>query len=132
MPIIIDKIEVRLYFHIYDIVDFDLPLGLPLEKLLASYGSLDEKLRETGSATSTPHLEILLAKPFPEQNPLKGTMHTSPFISSEPVLLGVLESSEEYNSEDSLHFCEEERSSSPLIKFEPLPDGPEFVVLNLD
>ena len=44
MPIIIDKIEVRLDFHIYDIIDFDLLLGLPLKKLLASHGSLDEKL----------------------------------------------------------------------------------------
>ena len=57
VPIIIDKIEVRLDFHVYDIIDFDLLLGLPLEKLLASHGSLDEKLRETGSATATRHLE---------------------------------------------------------------------------
>ena len=70
--------------------------------------------------------------PLPEQNPLKETMHTSPFMSSEPVLLGVLESSEEYDPEDSLHFCGDERSSSPLIEFEPLPDGLESVVLNLD
>jgi hypothetical protein len=59
-------------------------------------------------------------------------MHTSPFVSSEPVLLGVLESSEEYNSEDSLHFCEDEHSSSPLIEFEPLLDGLESVVHDLD
>ena len=70
------------------------------------------------------------AKPLPEQNPLKEMMHTSPFISSEPVLLGVLESSEEYDSEDSLHFCRDERSSSPLIEFEPLPAGLEYVVLD--
>ena len=120
-------------FYIYDILDFDLLLGLPLEKkLLASHGSLDEKLRETGSATATPHLENLLAKPLPEGNPLEEMMHTSPFISSEPVLLGVLESSEVYDSEDSLHFCVEEHSSSPLIEFEPLPDGLESVVLDLD
>ena len=36
VPITIDKIEVHLYFYIYDILDFDLLLGLPLEKLLAS------------------------------------------------------------------------------------------------
>ena len=57
MPITIDKLEVHLDFYIYDILDFDLLLGLPLEKLLASHGSLDEKLRETGSATATRHLE---------------------------------------------------------------------------
>ena len=91
--ITIDKIEVHLDFYIYFILDFDLLLGLPLEKLLASHGSLDEKLRETDSATATPHLENLLAKPLPEQNPFKEMMRTSPFISSEPILLGVLESS---------------------------------------
>src|SRR6185312_926056 len=132
VPITIDKIEVHLDFYIYDILNFDLLLGLPLENLLASHGSLDEKVRKTGSATATPHLDNLLAKPLLEQNPLKEMMHTSPFISSEPVLLGVLESSEEYDSEDSLDFCEDERSSSPLIEFEPLPAGLEYVVLDLN
>src|SRR6185312_8147188 len=94
----------HLDFYIYDIFDFDLLLGLPLEKLLASHGRLDEKLREAGSATATPHLENLLSKPLPERNPLEEMMHTSLFISSEPVLFGVLESSKEYDSEDSLHF----------------------------
>ena len=84
MPITIDKLEVHLDFYIYDILDFDLLLGLPLEK--TSHGSLDEKLSETGSATATPHLENLLAKPLPERNPPEEMMHTSPFISSEPVL----------------------------------------------
>jgi hypothetical protein len=132
VPITIDEIEMHLDFYIYDILDFDLILGLPLEKLLASHGSLDEKLRETGSATATPHLENLLAKPLPEQNPLKETMHTSPFTSSKPVLLEVLESSEEYDLEDSLHSHEDERSSSSLTEFKPLPVGLESVVLNLD
>ena len=31
VPIIIDKIEVRLDFHVYDTIDFDLLLGYPLE-----------------------------------------------------------------------------------------------------
>ena len=133
MPITIDKIEVRLDFHIYDILDFDLFLGLPLEKLLASHGSLDEKLRKVASATATPCLENLLAKPLPEHNPLEEIMHTSPFISSEPVLLKSAKSatSEEYDSEDTLHLCEDERSSSPSIEFEPLPAGPEYVIPDL-
>ena len=65
--------------------------------------------------------------PLPEQNPLKKIMHTSPFISSEPVLLGVLESSEEFDSKDSLHFCEDERLSSPSTEFEPLPVSLDYV-----
>ena len=51
MPLIIDKIEVNLDFHIFDILDFDLLLGSPFEKLLTSQGSLDKKLRKTASAT---------------------------------------------------------------------------------
>ena len=54
VPITIDKIEVHLDFYIYDILAFDLPLGYPQEKLLASHGSLDEMLRENASATAAP------------------------------------------------------------------------------
>ena len=85
VPIIIDKIEVRLDFYIYDILDFDLLLGYPLEKLLASHGSLDEKLREAGSATTTSCSENPLGKPLPMQNPLETIIihlhsyHPSPF-----------------------------------------------------
>ena len=76
---------------------FDLLIGHPLEISLTSLqGSLAELLRETAFATATPCLEKFLAKPLPEQNPLEETMHTSPFVSSEPVLLEV-ESSEEYD-----------------------------------
>ena len=66
-------------------LDFDLLLGLPLEKLLASHGSLDEKLREAGSATTTSCSENPLGKPLPMQNPLETIIihlhsyHPSPF-----------------------------------------------------
>ena len=46
--------------------------------------------------------------------------------------MGILESSKEFDSEDSLRFCEDERSSSPLTEFEPLPVGLEYVVLDYD
>ena len=48
------KIEVHLNFYIYDILDFDIFLGYPMDKFLRSHqGSLDENLRETDSATTT-------------------------------------------------------------------------------
>ena len=61
-------------------------------------------------------------------------MHASPFVSSKPVLFEVAKSatSEEYDSEGSFHFCEDERSSSPSTEFEPLPAGLGFVVLDHD
>ena len=89
-------------------------------------------LRENASATATSCLENPMAKHFPKINTLEEMMHTSPFISSEPVLLEVVKYSEEYDSEDSFHYCEDERSSSPLNEFETLPAGPEYVVLDHD
>jgi hypothetical protein len=60
VPLTIDKIKINLEFHIFDILNFDLLLGYPLQKLHdASQGSLDEKLRETASTTFTSCLENL-------------------------------------------------------------------------
>jgi hypothetical protein len=40
--------------------------------------------------------------------------------------------SKKYDSVEILHRCEDERSSSPWIKFEPLLASPEYVVLDHD
>ena len=90
MPLIIDKIEVNVDFHIFDILDFDLLLGFPHETLLASQGNLDVMLRKTASATATSCLENSRVKHFPEPNPLKEMMHESMFIPSESILSEVL------------------------------------------
>ena len=66
VPLIVDKIEVNLDFHIFDILDFDLHLGSPFEKLLISQGSLDKKLRKNAS-TIVSCLEILWRSLFPSQ-----------------------------------------------------------------
>ena len=121
MPLIIDKIEVNLDFHIFDILNFDLLLGSLFEKLLVHQGSLDEMLRKAASATTTSCLENPMAKHLPKE-----MVYESPFISSEPVLFEMvgIAISKEYDSNETLNFCEDERSSSPLSMFEPLPSGP--------
>ena len=46
VPVIIDKIEVFIYFYIFTILEFDLLIDYPLENLVKekpSHGSLDEK-----------------------------------------------------------------------------------------
>jgi hypothetical protein len=84
VPLTIERIKVNLDFYIFDILDSDLQLGYPLEKLLeASQGSLDEKLRETASATATSCLENPLVKTLPKQNPLEKMVHASLFVSSD-------------------------------------------------
>jgi hypothetical protein len=59
-------------------------------------------------------------------------MHVSPFALSEPVLTELVEfsTSQEYDSEDPLHLCEDEWSSSPLIEFKTLPTGLYHVVFD--
>jgi hypothetical protein len=76
-----------------------------------------------------------MAKPLSKQNPLEKMMHVSPFVSSEPVLFEVAKSviSKEYNLQGILHISEDKpSSSSSSIEFEPLPAGPEYVVLDHD
>ena len=133
VPLIVDKIEVNLDLHIFDILDFNLLLGSLFEKLLTSQGSLDKKLRKTASATVS-CLENSMVKHFPEPNPLKEMMHESPFIPSKSILSEVTKfaTSEEHDSEVTFHFCEDERSLCLLSEFEPLPSGPEKVVLYHD
>jgi hypothetical protein len=73
-----------------------------------------------------------MVTPLPKQNTLKEMMHVSTFTPSEPVLPELVEfsTSQQYDSEDPLHLCEDERSSSPLIEFEPFPTGSYHVVSN--
>jgi len=76
VPIDIDKIEVNLDFHIFDVLDFDLLISCPPDNLHHTpLGSLFEKLGKMTSAT--PCLENPLAKPFPKQNSLEMIVQTS-------------------------------------------------------
>ena len=61
VPITIDKIEVKLDFHIFDVLDFDLLIGCPPDNLRPTpLGSLFEKLGEMTFART------LLRKSFGE------------------------------------------------------------------
>ena len=76
VPIAIDKIEVNLDFHIFDVLDLDLLIGFPLDNLHhTALGSLHEQLGKMTFAT--PCLENPLAKPFAKQNQLEMMVQTS-------------------------------------------------------
>ncbi|CAO2163487.1 unnamed protein product [Urochloa humidicola] len=106
----IDKIKVNLDFHIFDIHNLDLLLGSPVEELLDnSHGSLDGRLREAASATTTSCLANPMAKPLPKLNPFESIMHGSPFTSSELILFEIAVSAlKEYELGETLHLCEDE------------------------
>jgi hypothetical protein len=84
VSVIIDKTVVHLDFHIYVILEFNLLIGQPCEKLFKEksfHEGLDEKLRTTTSATPIPCLEILMAKHNPNHNPIEEPKFISPFVS---------------------------------------------------
>nr|TKW33016.1 hypothetical protein SEVIR_2G204900v2 [Setaria viridis] len=115
VPIKIDKIRVHLDFHIYPILNFDLLIGYPLDKLhldKSSQGSLDKIFRN--STFTTACLENPIAKPLSKKNPLEKAY---------------LSTRKEDGSEE-LHLCEAEQPSSPSIEPKACLSGPRDVVLD--
>ena len=85
MPITIDETEVHLDFHIFAILEFELLIDYPFEKLFQEksyHGSLDEKLGITASDTSIPHPEIPMAEHYPNNDPFEEVKFLFPLVSS--------------------------------------------------
>jgi hypothetical protein len=81
VPIEIHETVVHLDFHIFAILEFDLLIGYPFEKLLhekPSHGSLNEKLGKTASVA---HPVIPIAEHHPNNDPFEEVKCISPFIS---------------------------------------------------
>ena len=84
VPIIIDEIEVFIDFHIYAILEFELLIGHPLDKLFQekpSHGGLNEKLGTTASTIPIPCPKSPKVKPQPNHNPFEEVKFISPFVS---------------------------------------------------
>jgi hypothetical protein len=77
----INKSEVFIDFHIFAILEFDLLIGYPLDKLFQEknpHGSLSEKFGKVASAT---HLKIPMAEHIPNQDLFEEVKFISLFIS---------------------------------------------------
>jgi hypothetical protein len=84
VPVKIDKIEVRLDFHIYPIIDFDHLIGSPLENLLQEKSSQGSLSIESGQTAFTPPItypEIPMVEHHDDHNLLEEMMLASPLIS---------------------------------------------------
>jgi hypothetical protein len=116
VPIIINETKVYLDFHIYAILEFDLLIGYPVEKLFQvkpSDGSLDEKLGITTSATLIPCPISPMAKHIPNHDPFEEAKFISPFISPRPP-------------------SETEHPLSTSLDLEPCPSGYPDIILKKD
>jgi hypothetical protein len=113
VPIEINETEVHLDFYIFAILDFELLIGYPFEKLFqekSSHRSLNEEFGKTASAT---HSENPKVKHYPNHNSSMEVKFISLFIS--PRLSG-----------------ETEHPSPTSLKRKPCPSGHKTVVLDND
>jgi hypothetical protein len=84
MPMKINETEVRLDFHIYAILNFDLLIGCPSEvcfQVKPSYGSRNEELGEIVIATPIPYPKSPMVMQHPKHDPFEKVKFISPFIS---------------------------------------------------
>ena len=112
--ITIDKIEVHLDFHIFAILDFDLLIAYPFEKLFLekpSHGSLNEKLGKTTFTTPISRPESPMAKHHLNHDRFEEVKSVSQFVS--PKLS-----------------CEIERLLSPSLELKQCPSGNQNIILD--
>jgi hypothetical protein len=79
VPIIIDKTEVHLDFHVFAILEFDLLIGDPFENIVQKEPrSLNEEFGKTASAT---HSDTPMAKQHPNHDLFEDVKFISLFVS---------------------------------------------------
>jgi hypothetical protein len=114
VPIVLNDTEVYLDFHIYAILEFDLLIGHPIEKLFKekpSHGGVNENLGIAASATSIPCPEIPMAEHLANHNPFEEAKFISLFVSS-------------------MLPCETEHLLPTSLKPKPCPSGHPNVILD--
>jgi hypothetical protein len=104
LPILVNRTKVQLNFYIFDVMEFDLLIGQPIERLIheGQIGKLNIKLRRNFEL-SVPITHSLNAKiePIPEQDPM------------EEVKIASLDDLIEPNFEDDAQFFIEEKDKGP-------------------
>lgn len=81
--------EVILDLHVFDVLDFDLLIGVPIERLLdktLSVGYLDVSLGKETFSVSLGQAKNAMADPFPEEDLAEEVMAAFPFESPEAIL----------------------------------------------
>ena len=137
IPIKVDKTKVYLSFYVFNIWEFNLLIGHPIERLLheGRKGGINVRL-EKSLYLSIPITRSLHVKTemSPEQDPIEEIMVAS--------LLEVFDKHLEEDAQEFIHDKEESRDPFPLdetqelpkppIVLKPLPSGLKYAFLNND
>jgi len=121
-------IEVALDFHVFEIQDFDIMIGHPLEKLIVeppSSGALDVKLGRDTFTIPITGAKNSMAESLSFPNLSEEVMSVLPFDSPESSLEkdAKLFVEEEDDLGETIDLPQEEAPTRPLVELKPLPVG---------
>nr|CAH67935.1 H0211F06-OSIGBa0153M17.7 [Oryza sativa] len=131
-----NSVEVILDFHVFEIYDFDILIGHPIEKLLdvPETGVLNLKIGRI--ATSVPMLQSTnsLMESLPVPEPIEGVMAVSPFETPESIFDESIEEFNEGEDEtgETMDLPKTDLPSRAPIELKPLPSSLSYAFLNSD
>jgi len=132
-----EDVEIILDFHVFDVQDFNLLIGHPIEKLLMdalTQRKLDVHLGKEISSAKIAIATNSMVEPSLDYEPfveVKGIL----LVDSPESLLGKVAEKfieKEDDPAEPIDISKFEIPHKPPIEFEPLPAGPEYVVLDHD
>ena len=129
--------EVTLDFHVFEIQDFDIMIGHPLEKLFMetpTLGNLDIKLGKDLFSIPITRAKNLVLESLPYSKLSKEVISVSPFESLESSLENdaKLFIKEEDDLGETIELPKEEAPTRPPVELKPLPAGLRYAFLNGD
>ena len=131
-----EDVEIILDFHMFDVQDFDLLIGHPIEKLLMDAPTQNKLGVHLGKETISIHIaraKNSMTEPSLNSEPIEGVKRILLVDSPESLLeKDVEEFIKEDEPTEPIYISEFETPPGPLIEFELLPSGPKKVVLDVD
>ena len=125
------KMEIALDFHVFEVQDFDILIGHPVEKLfldVSTLGKLEVSLGGRSYTLPIGQSTNSSAKPAPQEEPFKEVLAVMPIDTSKPSLEQDAELfiQEEDDFEETLELPIHEQPTRPLIELKPHPTSPHF------
>jgi hypothetical protein len=131
------NVEMALDFHVFDIADFDILIGNPLEKLFLDPPKIEDLDIKLGRDTFTipiTRAKNSMAESLPYPNLSKEVMSVLPFDSPKSSLEkdAKLFIEEEGYFGETIDLPQEEAPTRPTVELKPLPAGLRYAFLNGD
>ena len=136
VPVWHRELEITLDFHVFEVQDFDILLGHPIEKLFLDVLNLGELQVSLGGKPFTLPIgqaKNSMAESVP-QGPIEEVLAVMPEDDSKPSLERDAELfiQEEDDLEEKLELPIHEKPTQPPIELKVLPDGLHYAFLNGD